>query len=198
MEDEKIIGIAQFFFHCRNQVLPIRDILNTNGRGHKTEPHYENLTENWCSECVQKKIKSANSKNLDYLFLYTHYHCKKQDNDDKYLIVGYLKRAKPERWLELNKGLRTDAEPYSQKNPELCGFFAGDLKASRFVSADNAYILYIKHPYEKYFIKEKEAEKIINKLKLAPNILKDLKKLAIKLDKQIIKISGCKKRKKCL
>lgn len=41
MENEKTIGVAQFFSHCRNQVLPIRDI-----RGDKTEPHYENLTEN--------------------------------------------------------------------------------------------------------------------------------------------------------
>lgn len=115
---------------------------------------------------------------MDYLFLYTHYHCKNQDNDNKYLVVGYLKRARPERWLKLNKGLRKGAFHYDPDNPKLCEFFAGDLKASRFVSADNAYILNIRHPYEKYFIKEKEAEKIISKLQLAPNILKDLKKIS--------------------
>lgn len=47
---DNIAGVLQFFYHCEGERLPVRDVCNTQGQGPKTEPHYENLTENWCSK----------------------------------------------------------------------------------------------------------------------------------------------------
>jgi hypothetical protein len=61
---QKISGVFQYFYHCKEEILPIRDICNTQDHGEKTEPHYENLTENWCSKCMNGRIKSANRRNV--------------------------------------------------------------------------------------------------------------------------------------
>jgi len=81
-------GIFQYFYHCAGEELPIRDII----KRHKTEPHYENLTENWCGECMSGRIRSANRHLVDYLFLMTRYFRKGHPKDGKRLVVGYLSK----------------------------------------------------------------------------------------------------------
>jgi hypothetical protein len=46
-------GRLQFFFHSPSSELPIRDILNEHGKGHKTEPHIEIGAENYINCCYQ-------------------------------------------------------------------------------------------------------------------------------------------------
>jgi hypothetical protein len=57
--NQKIVGVFQYFYHCSGEELPVRDVCDRQGHGRKTEPHYENLTENWCSKCMNGRIKSA-------------------------------------------------------------------------------------------------------------------------------------------
>src|SRR6266851_7511091 len=99
-------GVFQYFYHCKGEHLPIRDILNTQGQGNKTEPHYENLTENWCGKCMSARIKSANRRGLEYLFLATRYLKPGHPKHGKRMVVGFLHRAEPQVWQVLNHGLR--------------------------------------------------------------------------------------------
>jgi len=45
------MGMVQYFYHLPSSKLPIRDVLNEQGKGHKTEPHIEIGAENFCAEC---------------------------------------------------------------------------------------------------------------------------------------------------
>src|SRR5258706_607744 len=77
---------------------PIRDILDRQGHGHKTEPHYENLTENWCSKCMNGRIKSANREEVNYLFLVTRYLNNNHRMNGNLLAIGFLFRAEGKVW----------------------------------------------------------------------------------------------------
>jgi len=177
--EKQNLGVAQFFYHCMGEELPIRDILNTQYHGSKTEPHYENLTENWCNMCMNARIRSANRNKLDYLFLFTRYINEGHKNHNKYLIVGYLKKAQKNRWIELNKTLTSGANEYIPQEPENCGYFAGDERESKFVSAEHAYILKeLKHPYYLWYIDDILFRDILKKLKRGNNIIKQIRKRA--------------------
>jgi hypothetical protein len=66
------MGRIQFFFHSRSSKLPIRDILNEQKQGHKTEPHIEIGAENYISCCYQKNNIVPFLKSREkYLFLFT-------------------------------------------------------------------------------------------------------------------------------
>src|SRR5438876_11190849 len=90
-------GVFQFFYHCADQELPVRDVVNRQ----KTEPHYENLTENWCGRCMNGRIRSANRRGAKYLFLVTRYFRKDHFLDGKLLVVGFLFRAEDRVWRRL-------------------------------------------------------------------------------------------------
>jgi len=172
----KPLGVLQYFYHCKNEELPVRDVTNSRGHGHKTEPHYENLTENWCSKCMPRRIKSANQKSLDYLFLCTHYSKAGHAMDGKLLVVGFLYRAQKEVWQRLSRSIRSGVDPYDDTNPLGCGFFAGDITRSHFVSAEDAYPLKeVRNPRWKWFVPEEQAMHIISHLKKSRNILSKLR-----------------------
>jgi len=133
-------GVFQYFYHCRGEELPIRDVLDTQHQGHKTEPHYENLTENWCAKCAQSRIRSANKNGAEFLFLITRYFNTGSEMDGRRMVVGYLHRAKPETWKRLNATVRPDARKYDRNNPADCDFFAGD-HLSHFVAAEHGFQL---------------------------------------------------------
>jgi len=173
MKNESL-GVAQYFYHCIGEELPIRDIPNTNGKGPKTEPHYENFSENWCTPCMNSRIKSANRNKLDYLFLVTKYRNKRSKMNDKLIVVGYLKRAQKERWLKLSKKIPSGVKGY-MPNPTECEFFAGDKTSSRFVSANNGYELKtIKNGRYIWYIDKILGDKIIHKLDSGQNIINSL------------------------
>ena len=187
--NEEYGGVLQFFYHCPDEILPIRDIRY---RG-KTEPHYENLTENWCSECMNQQIRSVNSRQLDYLILLTRYNFKGHKFYDKYLIVGYLKRADVNRFIKLNHNLIADVHPFEPDNPETCGFFAGDLKESKFVSADDAYILegVTNFRHNKRLVSSKYAKSILHHFENKRNILPELIAVAKRLTAERKKNESC-------
>ena len=88
-------GRLQFFYHCPQSGLPIRDVI---GR-RKREPHIEKNAENYCVECYQNNIVGFLKSREKYLFLFTR--CASKDpalrnyHGDR-LVVGYITK---ERWL---------------------------------------------------------------------------------------------------
>ena len=183
--NQKIIGVFQYFYHCSGEELPIRDILNRQKQGHKTEPHYENLTENWCNECMNGRIKSADSRGLNYLFLATRYRNDNHSRDGKLLVVGFLYRAEDEVWHKLSQSKLAKVDGFNSEKPRQCGFFAGDEKKSHFVSAENAFVVDgVKNGRWKYFAYEDEARKIVDHLKKSKNILEELRKKVKVLESQ--------------
>ena len=93
LSDLSETGRLQFFFHSPRSTYPIRDVTNDQRQGHKTEPHIENNTENYISECYQSNnIVPFLCSNEKFLFLFTT--CKNQDLGAKYydrrFIVGYI------------------------------------------------------------------------------------------------------------
>jgi hypothetical protein len=180
----KTIGVAQYFYHCNGEDLPIRDILNKNGAGSKTEPHYENMTENWCTQCLNVRMKSANRDKVDYLFLMTRYRKSGHKLNGELIVVGYLKRAKESRWIELSQNIPSGATPYGN-DKDNCGFFAGDPKESKFVNVEDGYVLKgIGNARWVYFIDEPLGKKILKKLESGENITNKLIKRASELTKE--------------
>lgn len=75
-------GRLQYFFHSPSSKLPIRDVLNEQKRGYKTEPHIEIGAENYINRCYQSNnIMPFLKSKGKYLFLFTT--CKAKDH--KYL-----------------------------------------------------------------------------------------------------------------
>ncbi|MGP8005098.1 MAG: hypothetical protein ACLPSL_14995 [Smithella sp.] len=197
--NQKIVGVFQYFYHCSGEELPIRDILNRQKHGHKTEPHYENLTENWCSECMNGRIKSANHRNLKYLFLITRYRHDNHLRNGKLLVVGFLYRADDKKvWHTLSESRLAEVDGFNSEKPEQCGFFVGDEKKSHFVSADKAFVLDdVKNGRWKYFAYEDEAGKIVDHLKKSKNILEELRKKVKEFENQTNKERHEKRCKTC-
>ncbi|MBE2226870.1 MAG: hypothetical protein IAE93_05995 [Ignavibacteria bacterium] len=195
--NQDAIGVIHYFYHCIGQELPVRDILNSNGKGHKTEPHYENLTENWFSECHNKRIKLANREMVDYLFLMTRFRNQNSNLNNKLLVVGYLKRAEPSVWIKRSKNIPSGMDPYYPE-PKLCGFFVGDEKKSHFVRAKHAYELkdLDNARHRSWIVDKKEAIKILHQLHKFPNILNELriKVKELSKDTQTRKSNNCHKK----
>lgn len=85
-------GRLQFFFHSPSSSLPIRDVLNEQRSGCKTEPHIEIGAENFLNCCYQSNniIPFLRSREK-YLFLFTKCKNANLSQYNKKLIVG-LKR----------------------------------------------------------------------------------------------------------
>jgi len=86
-------GMVQFFYHSSSSKLPIRDVLNEQGCGHKTEPHIEIGAENYWHGCCQPRIQSFAGSDKKYLFLMTT--CNNRDLAKHYRkrsIVGYIEK----------------------------------------------------------------------------------------------------------
>ena len=88
-------GRLQFFYHSPSSEYPIRDILDEQKEGAKTEPHIEIGAENYWSDCLQdESILPLINNNEKYLFLMTTCRNKKlrSFNGNRY-IVGYIERV---------------------------------------------------------------------------------------------------------
>lgn len=134
---------------------------------------------------MRGRILSANKRGVRYLFLMTRYRNRGHSLDGKLLVVGYLFRATQARWLQLSKTIRSKAAAYDRENPRACGFFAGDGKKSKFVSAEDAYVINgVRNARWKYFVTEHEAEAILAHLKTRTNILKELRRNVISLKRR--------------
>ncbi len=174
-------GVFQYFYHSAGEELPVRDVVNRQ----KTEPHYENLTENWCGRCMNGRIRSANRRGVKFLFLVTRYFKKEHRLHRKLLVVGYLFRAEDRVWRKLSRSLRSGVAGYESSKPQDCGFFAGDETKSHFVSANAAFELHVKNGRWKYFADEVETKKIVAHLKKSKNILPKLREKVRELKAQI-------------
>ncbi len=86
----KETGRLQFFFHCPDSELPIRDILDRQHHGCKTEPHIEKCAENYCSTCDPLNIVGFLKSEEKYLCLFTT--CQNPQRKNRRLVVGYIEK----------------------------------------------------------------------------------------------------------
>lgn len=90
--DLKDKGRLHFFLHSPSSKLPIRDVLNQQNKGYKTEPHIEIGAENYIKSCYQSNIIHFLRSNEKYLFLFTTCKDKHHEYFNKKCIVGYILR----------------------------------------------------------------------------------------------------------
>ena len=87
-------GRLQYFYHSPSSELPIRDVLNEQKQGHKTEPHIEIGAENYWYACYQSNnIIPFLKSDEKYLLLFTT--CKNKTLTEFYgkkYIVGYIEK----------------------------------------------------------------------------------------------------------
>jgi hypothetical protein len=99
-------GMLQYFYHSPLSTLPVRDVTDCLGKGHKTEPHIEIGAENYLEDCYQNNIKRFLLSDSKYLFLLTT--CRNRNLHNHYgnqYIVGYIVK---EKW-GAGLGKRTDS-----------------------------------------------------------------------------------------
>lgn len=98
-EDFPEKGRIQYFYHSPLSELPVRDVTNKQGKGHKTEPHIEIGVENYLAECYQPSIRKFARNDERYLFLVTT--CRNEkineklgENKTNQFIIGYIVKEK--------------------------------------------------------------------------------------------------------
>jgi hypothetical protein len=85
-------GRLHFFYHSPSSPLPIRDVLNEQRAGYKTEPYIEKCAENYCRECIPASIRGFLKSRERYLFLFTTCRDKQSKHAGKVLVVGYIEK----------------------------------------------------------------------------------------------------------
>jgi hypothetical protein len=113
-------GRLHFFYHSPSSRLPVRDVLNEQRKGYKTEPYIEKCAENYCCECNQRSIRGFLRRREKYLFLFTTCRDDRCKSAGKALVVGYIEK----KHFEARPG----------------GFYAV-IGPTRLVSFDNGYEL---------------------------------------------------------
>lgn len=89
-------GRLHFFYHSPSSKLPIRDVLNEQKHGYKTEPYIEKRAENYCVKCYQTNIRGFLKSKEKYLFLFTTCRYKPSKHLGKVYIVGYIEKRRHE------------------------------------------------------------------------------------------------------
>jgi hypothetical protein len=84
-------GQIQYYFSDKNSLLPVRDVINSQKKGFKTEPHFENGSENFLKKCMQSNIVKVINNDVKYLFLLTRCMNKKLPYYKNQYIVGFIK-----------------------------------------------------------------------------------------------------------
>ena len=88
-------GRAQFFFHHRDNDLPVRDVTDTQNEGNKPEPCIERKAENYCSNCIPGNISSfADDDRERYLFLFTRVRNNELQGNGEQFYVGYIDKRR--------------------------------------------------------------------------------------------------------
>ncbi|MDP3733705.1 MAG: hypothetical protein Q8R37_00605 [Nanoarchaeota archaeon] len=83
-------GMVKYFFHSPSSILPVRDVLNEQNYGCKTEPHIEKNAENYINPCYQSNIQRFAARDAKYLFLITTCRNKELEQYNQQLVVGYI------------------------------------------------------------------------------------------------------------
>jgi hypothetical protein len=83
------VGKLCYYLCSDRSVLPIRDVLNSHGKGFKKEPNYETATYNWCAKCNQRSVVAAVKDGLSHLLFITRYTGKNEQYKGQAIIVGY-------------------------------------------------------------------------------------------------------------
>ena len=178
-------GRLQFFYHSPSSELPVRDVLNEQGRDHKTEPHIEIGAENFINPCYQKNNIVPFLKSREkYLFLFTTCKSEKlKDYLNRRFIVGYIIKQKI-----IN-----------------CGDHYAVQGKTKLYTFEDAYPLEILFPstYRNMRIRKlskEETRKVLNHFKTKRNILLECINEIKRLDRKNLTCKGknCRFRKECL
>jgi len=87
-------GVLLYLNSPKNQELPVRDVLDTLGKGFETEPHYETGTLNFFSCKHSKSLNSILKNRRRYVFLGTVYEGTLSEYKNKLLLFGYYRLDK--------------------------------------------------------------------------------------------------------
>jgi hypothetical protein len=118
-------GRLHFFYHSPSSELPVRDVLDQQGEGNKTEPYIEKSAENYCEECNQANIRGFLASKERYLFLFTTCRISGSCHDGKIFVVGYIRKERfelrPRGFLAVIGPVRIfsfdDAYPLGKSSP---------------------------------------------------------------------------------
>ncbi|MGQ4875243.1 MAG: hypothetical protein ACP6IY_14345 [Promethearchaeia archaeon] len=186
----KETGRIQFFYHSPSSKLPVRDVLNEQKYGHKTEPHIEIGAENYISSCYQSNniipfLKSPEK----YLFLVTNCRDKEHKYFGKKCIVGYIRKTNHVRASSKRFAVRGDIFIYS---------FDNSLPFKQLDYSENVRMKKVD---------ENDTKMILNHFKDKENILLDCIKEIMRLDKKnildnktckVLRGSNCDFQNECL
>lgn len=152
------------WYYCepRSEEYPIRNVTKMS----KLEPNYETMTFNACRSCNQPILSSALRKGVRYIIFFTKFSLKHNKNSkNDYYITGYYEIGHVKGVIHQKDGVNLPGKAIKAKK-------AG------FVSKDNAIILQkiigkqIHNPrYAPKYLSEKQATKVINKLKSKTNVI---------------------------
>jgi len=174
-------GRVQFFYHSPSSTLPIRDVLNEQREGAKTEPHIEIGAENYLAKCYQNNIIDLINNNEQFLFLFTTCRHKKMLQYGKKFIVGYIDRT------DYDKIGRGKNSRYYIKGKTYLYEFSDSISLSKLGYSEGT---------RRKCINEKDCHKILNHFKNKKNIVKKCIDEIISLDKTN-ETCPAKKGKKC-
>ncbi|HDZ16839.1 MAG TPA: hypothetical protein ENH75_01020 [archaeon] len=183
-------GRLQYFFHSPSSELPIRDVLDEQKKGHKTEPHIEIGAENYINKCYQPNniVPYLKSKGK-YLFLFTTCKVKGHKYFNKKCIVGYI--SKKEYLIILEKNC-TESH-YAVLGDTYLFSFNNSLPIS---------LLGYKEGIRIKKVEKNETRTILNHFRDKSNIVRDCVKEIKRLDKKNITCKkeefGCKFKNQCL
>lgn len=170
-ENLKEKGRLQFFFHSPSSRLPIRDVLDEQKRGYKTEPHIEIGAENYINRCYQSNniVPFLQSKGK-FLFLFTT--CKVKDHKyyNRKCIVGFISKK---NYLSILKKLSNKSH-YA---------VLGDIYLFSFNDSLPINYLGYKEGIRVKKVDEKETRIVLNHFKDKKNIKNDCVKEIKRLDK---------------
>ncbi len=87
----KTEGIMIYMETSPTTDLPVRDVLNENGKGFQSEPNYETNSYAFFSCCNSKLNSSIHKSKRRYFFFATQYNGALEPFKGKFLIVGYMR-----------------------------------------------------------------------------------------------------------
>jgi len=187
-------GRLQYFYHSPRSDLPIRDVLNDQKQGNKTEPHIEIGAENYWNACYQSNnIKPFIDSNEKYLFLFTNCMNKQlPEFFNKQFIVGYIKKG------TFGDSPVNQTTSCNQKVSESHLFVKGETFLYDFKDALPLTAIGLEKRVRKKNVDETNTKIILNHFKGKKNILKDCVKEIKTLDKENITCLRVYSNKNCL
>jgi hypothetical protein len=125
-------GVLLYVETSKQAVLPVRDQLNENGKGHFTEPNYETASYNLVGCFNARSINSIVNNKHRYILFGTRYQGVEAEYTGKFLVHGYMRidKIKDTRPVHVRRYMLHggDAEPECMHMNKSWGLWSSDIK----------------------------------------------------------------------